>query len=280
MDKTDPERQVLTGWRKRAHEIIYESDTPSGKAFDIALIVLIVLSVVTVVLESMAEVRAQHGVSLRALEWGITVLFTAEYVLRIICVARPWHYMRSFFGLVDLFSILPTFLSLVIPSARFMTVIRALRVLRVFRVLKLATYMAELEILMQALRASSRKILVFIYAVLTLVVILGSMMYLIEGPESGFTSIPRGIYWAIVTLTTVGYGDISPQTNLGQAFASLVMVLGYGIIAVPTGIVTAELTNAGRPRPIGSACSGCGGQGHLDDASYCRFCGVELGDKD
>ncbi len=270
------ESGALRGWRRRAHEVIYEADTPAGKAFDVGLILLIVCSVVVVMFESMAGVRARYGALLRALEWGITAIFTVEYVLRLLCVARPGAYARSFFGLVDLFAILPTYVSLVVPGARFLTVVRALRVLRVFRVLKLATYMKELDVLMRALRASRRKILVFVYSVLTMVVILGSTMYLIEGPNNGFTSIPRGIYWAIVTLTTVGYGDISPQTNLGQAFASVVMVLGYGIIAVPTGIVTAELTRQESPHTTGRACAGCGRQGHMDDALFCRFCGVAL----
>lgn len=267
----------LRGWRARGHEIIFESDTWAGKAFDVVLIGLILASVATVMLESVEPVRAEHGPRLRALEWVFTILFTAEYVLRLRCVVRPADYARSFFGVVDLLSIVPTYLSVLLPGAQALLVIRTLRILRVFRVLKLATYVDESEALMRALVATRRKIAVFLFAVLTAVSIFGALMYLVEGPENGFTSIPRGIYWAIVTLTTVGYGDVSPQTDLGQAIAAMIMILGYGIIAVPTGIVTAELTHANQGSPVsGQACRHCSAGGHLPDAIHCRRCGSPL----
>ncbi|MEM7310991.1 MAG: ion transporter [Planctomycetota bacterium] len=267
----------LTGWRARGHEVIFESDTPAGKAFDVALIAAIVASTAAVMLESVAAVSERHGALLQALEWAFTVIFTVEYGLRLLCVGRPARYARSFFGVVDLLAILPTYLSLIVPGAQYLLVIRTLRILRVFRILKLVHYLHEIETLSRALRASMRKIFVFVFAVLVLVVILGSLMYLIEGPEHGFTSIPRGVYWAIVTLTTVGYGDISPQTATGQTLASFIMILGYGIIAVPTGIVTAELTHAGAVRPVsGQACPQCSAEGHDADAVHCKFCGARL----
>ena len=267
----------LTGWRARTHEVIFEADTAAGKAFDVVLIATIVASTAVVMMESVASIRASYGPALRAAEWIFTVLFTLEYALRIACVGRPARYMRSFFGAVDLLSILPTYVSLFLPGAQYLLAIRTLRLLRIFRVLKLAHYMAEIEVLMSALRASRRKILVFIFTVTSLVMVLGSLMYLIEGPAHGFTSIPRGVYWAIVTLTTVGYGDISPETNLGQALAACIMVLGYGIIAVPTGIVTAELTQAQRAGGVsGQACRECSAEGHDMDALHCKRCGARL----
>jgi voltage-gated potassium channel len=266
----------LTGWRARAHEVIYESDTPAGRAFDVGLIAVILLSILVVLVESVAGYRAQYGPALRAAEWGFTIIFTVEYALRLVCVARPARYARSFFGIVDLLAILPTYASVLIPGAQSLLVIRVLRILRVFRVLKLSHFVAEVNVLRRAMRASARKILVFVYFVLILVVILGSLMYLIEGPEHGFTSIPRGIYWAIVTLTTVGYGDISPQTSVGQALASVVMIMGYGIIAVPTGIVTVEMSRASRPGVSGQACPSCSAEGHDLDALHCKLCGERL----
>ncbi len=260
----------------RGHEIIYESDTPAGRAFDVALIGTISLSVLVVMLESVADFRGEYGEQLRRAEWGFTLLFTVEYAFRLLCVTRPGRYARSFFGVVDLLAIIPTYLSLLIPGAQYLLVIRALRILRVFRVLKLVHYVAEVEVLMRALRQSVRKIFVFVYGVLTLVVILGSLMYLVEGPEHGFTSIPRGVYWAIVTLTTVGYGDISPQTSLGQALAAVIMILGYGVIAVPTGIVTVEMSRAVREGVSGRACPSCSAEGHAPDAAHCKYCGEKL----
>ena len=273
------EETGLSGWRARAHEIIYESDTPAGKLFDVLLILAIVTSIAVVMLESVQVVDERFGDQLRIAEWIFTLLFTAEYGMRLLCVGRPVRYARSFFGIVDLLAILPTYASLLVPGTQALLVIRTLRILRVFRVLKLANYVAESETLMRALIASRRKIAVFVFGVLTLVVIFGSAMYMIEGPEHGFTSIPRGVYWAIVTMTTVGYGDISPQTNIGQAVAAVIMVMGYGIIAVPTGIVTAELTHQPAPPSAsvsGQACPQCGVGGHEPGAGFCRRCGARL----
>lgn len=263
-------------WQARAHEIIFGSDTPAGKLFDIVLIVAIVLSIAVVMLDSMEAFRSRHGRALRIAEWVFTLLFTAEYLLRLSCVRRPMHYAKSFFGIVDLLSILPTFVSLLIPRAQAMHVIRMVRILRVFRILKLVNYVAESEHLVRALYASRRKIQVFLFAVFTLVVVFGALMHLIEGPENGFTSIPRGMYWAIVTMTTVGYGDISPETSLGQAIAALIMILGYGVIAVPTGIVGAELSRPQSGQVSGRACPECGAGGHDHDARFCRLCGAQL----
>jgi voltage-gated potassium channel len=263
-------------WRKTLHEVIFEADTPAGKWFDVILIFSILCSVAVVMLESIASVRHAHGELLRGLEWIFTVLFSIEYLLRIVCVGKPVRYMKSFFGLADLAAILPTYLSQVVPGSQFMIVIRLLRVLRIFRVLKLVQYLAEASILIQALRASRRKITVFLFTVLTLVVILGSLIYIIEDESAGFTSIPRSIYWAIVTLTTVGYGDISPQTASGQALAALIMILGFSIIAVPTGIMSLEIARAA-DRPISTqACPECSAEGHDTDATHCKYCGAKL----
>ena len=262
--------------REKIHEIIFEADTPAGKAFDVALLILIILSVVAVMLESTATVADRYGPWLRAFEWIVTVLFTIEYLLRLYCVRRPARYARSFFGLVDLLAILPTYVSVIIPGAQSLLVIRALRLLRVFRVLKLAHFVGEASELTAALRGSARKIIVFLGAVLTIVIIVGSMMYLIEGEANGFTSIPTSIYWAIVTMTTVGYGDIAPQTPLGKILASIIMIMGYGIIAVPTGIVSVELAGVVKKRITTQACPDCGAGGHALDAVHCKFCGAKL----
>jgi voltage-gated potassium channel len=263
-------------WRERLHEVIFEAETPEGKAFDVALLVCIVASVITVLLESVGSIRAQYGPALRGLEWGFTLLFTVEYVLRLVSVGRPVRYALSFFGVVDLLAIVPTYLSVFVAGAQSLIVIRALRLLRIFRVLKLAHFVGEAQMLRAALRASLRKIIVFLGAVLTIVLIVGSLMYLVEGEGGGFTSIPQGMYWAIVTLTTVGYGDIAPQTVIGQLLASIVMILGYGIIAVPTGIVTVELAQARRVPITTEACPDCGAGGHDGDAAFCKFCGARL----
>ena len=264
------------GWRKVLFEVIFEADTPAGKWFDIVLIVCILLSVATVMLDSVSEIAAEHGPLLKGIEWFFTILFTVEYILRLLCVGRPGRYAVSFFGLVDLLAILPTYISPLLPLSRYLSVVRILRVLRIFRVLKLGHHTKEASVLKTALYASRRKILVFFSVVLTLVVIIGSLMYVIEGREGKFTSIPRSVYWAIVTLTTVGYGDISPTTAAGQLLAAIVMILGYSIIAVPTGIVTAELMRAPAARPSGQACPSCSAEGHDKDAQYCKFCGAKL----
>ena len=260
-------------WRRQLYEIIFEDETTTGRVFDLILIFIIGLSVLAVMLESVEAIQAQHGTTLRAAEWVFTILFTIEYFFRLVCVPNPKRYALSFFGIVDLLAIIPTYLSLLVPGTQFLVVIRLLRVLRVFRVLKLVQYLKEANELLFALQTSRRKIQVFFFFVVTLVMILGSLMYFIEGDESGFTSIPRSIYWAIVTLTTVGYGDISPQTDLGQTLAAIVMLLGYAIIAVPTGIVTAELVGANRAvRP----CPSCNHTDHEFDAVYCKRCGEAL----
>ena len=264
-------------WRDVLFEVIFESDTPAGKWFDIVLIVCILASVAVVMADSVAPIRERHGELLYGLEWFFTILFTVEYALRLICVGRPLRYAVSFFGIVDLLAILPTYLSLVHYGSRYLAVVRVLRVLRVFRVLKLGHHTKEATVLRQALYASRRKILVFLAVVLTLVVVVGSLMYMIEGrTNEGFSSIPRSVYWAIVTLTTVGYGDISPQTGVGQCLASLVMILGYSIIAVPTGIVTVEWSQAQKKPTTGQACPHCSAEGHDKDAKYCKFCGTQL----
>jgi voltage-gated potassium channel len=262
--------------RARIHEIIFGAETPAGKAFDVVLLVLIILSVVAVMLESTNSIAVRYGQWLRAIEWVVTILFTIEYLLRLYCVGKPASYARSFFGIVDLLAILPTYLSLIIPGAQSLLVIRALRLLRVFRVLKLAHFVGEARELRAALRASARKIIVFLGAVLTIVVIVGSMMYLIEGEDHGFTSIPASIYWAIVTMTTVGYGDIAPQTALGKILASAIMIMGYGIIAVPTGIVSVELAGVTKKRITTQPCPGCGAGGHDLDAVHCKYCGGKI----
>ena len=263
-------------FRSRLHEIIFEADTPAGKAFDVALLWAILLSVLAVLLESVADYRAAYGPWLRAAEWMFTGLFTLEYLLRLYCVYRPARYARSFFGVVDLAAIIPTYLSLIIVGTQSLIVIRALRLLRVFRVLKLAHYLGEANFLLAALRAGRAKITVFLGSMLTVVVIVAALMYLIEGEENGFTSVPTSIYWAIVTMTTVGYGDIAPRTVVGQTLAAVLMILGYAIIAVPTGIVSAELTRHS-VRPVSTqACPSCSNEGHDVDAVHCKYCGVKL----
>ncbi len=261
--------------RHRTYTVIFGHDTRPGRLFDVLLIVAILASVLAIMLESVASIRAEYGNVLRAVEWFFTVLFTVEYVTRLWCVGRPLTYAKSPLGVIDLLAVLPTYVSLVVPGGQVLTVVRILRVLRVFRILKLAHYVGETRILVRALKASRYKITIFVLTVVTITVIVGSLMYLIEGPENGFTSIPRGVYWGIVTLTTVGFGDITPQTPWGQALASVVMIMGYGIIAVPTGIVTAELVASARSSE-GSECPGCGRRGHDLDAQHCKWCGTGL----
>jgi voltage-gated potassium channel len=264
------------GWRDILFEIIFEADTPAGKWFDIVLIICILLSVMTIMLDSVSSIRAKYGELLYAVEWFFTILFTIEYVFRLICIGRPIRYAVSFFGIIDLLAILPTYMSLLFFSSRHLSVVRVLRVLRIFRVLKLGHHTKEAAVLKKALYASRRKILVFLFVVLSLVVIIGSLIYLIEDEENGFTSIPRSVYWAIVTLTTVGYGDISPVTGLGQFLAAIVMILGYSIIAVPTGIVTVELSRVHTEQSSCQACPNCSAEGHDRDAQYCKYCGTKL----
>jgi len=262
--------------RVKLHEIIFEADTRAGKLFDVLLMVLIAASVIMVMLDSVSSIHQNHGELLYLGEWIFTLLFTIEYILRLYCVGRPLAYATSFFGVVDLLAVLPTYLSILLPGTQYFLVIRVLRVLRIFRVLKLAKYVGETRLLIQALRASRRKITVFLFAVFTLVIIFGALIYLIEDPESGFTSIPRSFYWAVVTLTTVGYGDISPKTDFGQALSAIIMIIGYGIIAVPTGIVTAELTQVHKMSVSTQACPQCSAEGHDTDAKFCKHCGSTL----
>ncbi len=265
-------------WRERLRIIIFEADTPAGKAFDVALLIAIVLSVTAVMLESVSWASARYGAALDAWEWAFTLLFTVEYVLRLISVPKPTHYARSFFGLVDLLAILPTYLSLLIPGAESLLVIRGLRLMRIFRVFKLGQFLGEASLLRRALAASRHKITIFLGMIVILVVILGAAMYLIEGGENGFTSIPLSVYWAIVTMTTVGYGDLAPQTVAGKLLASIVMIAGYAIIAVPTGIVTAEILESANPsKPVTTrCCPDCMSEGHDADARHCKDCGAKL----
>jgi voltage-gated potassium channel len=265
-------------WQKKLHVIIYEADTPGGKVFDVALLLAILGSIVAVMLESVPDIGARFGRTLYLVEWSFTILFTIEYVLRLVSVNKPHKYALSFFGLVDLLAIIPTYMSIFFAGSQYLLVIRGLRLLRVFRVLKLAHFLSESRVLMAALRSSRHKIMVFLGAVLTSVMIVGSVMYLIEGEEAGFTSIPKAVYWAIVTMTTVGYGDIVPHTPAGQTIAAMMMVLGYGVIAVPTGIVSVELAEAQKLHSAIStvSCPECSGEGHDFDAIHCKFCGAPL----
>ncbi len=261
--------------KEALYEIIFEADTTAGKWFDVLLILSILASVTVVMADSVGAVRLSYGRFLLAAEWFFTILFSVEYAFRLYCVRSRFKYARSFYGLVDFIAIVPTYLSLVFPATKYFMVLRTLRILRVFRVLKLLQYLKEANLLMKALASSRRKITVFLFTVLTLVTIFGSLMYVIEGEVNGFTSIPRSIYWAIVTMTTVGYGDISPQTPLGQALASMIMILGYSIIAVPTGILTVEFGQVlGRGTSV--TCPACGRDRHDPDALFCKWCGEEL----
>lgn len=277
---TAKQRREFSPLKEKIHEIIFEADTPLGKFFDVTLIVLILASVLAVMLESVDSIHLKYGRALDILEWGFTIFFTIEYILRLYCVYSPKKYALSFFGLVDLMSILPFYLSLFIVGTESLMVIRALRLLRVFRIFKLANYSKEGRMIMKAMKASYQKIFVFLIFVLLMVVIFGSVMYLIEGsnPNSKFDSIPRSVYWAIVTLTTVGYGDISPETPIGQFLAAIIMLLGYAVIAVPTGIVTSELVynNEHAKDNNTHCCQNCTAEGHDDDAIYCNQCGEEL----
>jgi len=265
-------------WREWIRVVIFEADTPAGKAFDVALLVAILASVTAVMLDSVAPLRNAHGRAFDIAEWTFTILFSIEYALRLICVPSPWRYARSFFGIVDLVAILPSYLSLLLPGAESLLVIRGLRLLRIFRVFKLGRFLGEASILRRALATSRHKVIVFLGTIAILVTILGTAMYLIEGEANGFTSIPISVYWAVVTMTTVGYGDLAPQTVAGRALATLVMILGYSIIAVPTGIVTAEIveTAAATRDPTTRHCPHCMSEGHLRSARYCRDCGQPL----
>lgn len=266
------------GWRRRVFTIVFESDTPAGKLFDVVLIIAILLSVAAVLADSVESISVRHGKVLNALEWVFTILFTIEYITRLSCVERPMRYARSFYGIVDLVSILPTYLTAFFPEASLLIDVRILRLMRVFRIFKLTAYLSEYRLLADALAASSRKVMVFLSVVVMMVLIIGTLMYVIEGPEHGFTSIPLAVYWAISTITTVGYGDLVPRTDVGRALASFMMLLGWGILAVPTGIVTAEMTaqQFRARRLFRRTCPACRSDGHDEDAAYCRDCGAAL----
>ncbi len=269
-------------WQFQVYEVIFGIDTWAGKAFDIGLLMAILLSIMAVMLDSVPEIQQRYGDELLVVEWTLTVLFTLEYVLRLASLQRPLKYGLSFLGLIDLLAILPSYINLLIDGTRFLSVIRAIRLLRVFRILKLVHYLKEVTHLWAAIQATRRKIMVFLLVILTVVLIMGSTMYLIEGPEHGFTSIPQSVYWAIVTMTTVGYGDIAPQTVLGKMLASLAMILGYSMIIVPTGVFTVEIVNSQNAENLTSSmlnqlvCPNCELALHQDDANYCRHCGTAL----
>ncbi len=275
--RTEPYSEDPEHWRSVIHRVIFGTSTPAGRRFDLLLLVVIVSSVIAVMLESVAEIRYELGDFLITIEWVFTIVFAIEYVARLLSVRKPMRYALSFFGIVDLLAVLPTFIAYFIPGATSLMTIRILRMLRVFRIMKLVAFLREAQQLSEALRASRRKITVFLSTVLTLVVILGTLMYLIEGGGSGFTSIPRSIYWAIVTLTTVGYGDIAPSTAIGQAFAAFIMLLGYSIIAIPTGIVSSEIARVGFNREQkNKTCPSCDTEGQDKSAKYCKNCGEKF----
>jgi voltage-gated potassium channel len=277
MQSVNKER-ALRPWQRKMHEIIYEADTVGGKLFDIVLLVLILISILVVMLESVKSIDLKHGAVLIVVEWAITILFTIEFFARLICIEKPIRYVFSFYGIVDVLSLLPSYIGIFVSGSHHsLSVIRSLRLLRIFRVLKLARYIGEANMLIKSLKASRPKIIIFMFFVLSLTFILGSVMYIVESEESGFTSIPMSIYWAIVTLTTVGYGDIAPATPLGQAIASFIMITGYAVIAVPTGIVTAEIAKHERSKKVSTqSCPSCSLEGHDADALHCKFCGAHL----
>lgn len=268
------------GLKQTWYEVIFQADTKAGKTFDIILLVSILLSVFVVMLDSVRELHIEYRTFFQYAEWFFTIIFTIEYAVRIYVSRKRIRYVRSFYGIIDLLSILPTYLSLILAGSHYLLVIRVLRLLRVFRILKLSRYLRASEVLAVSLKQSRYKITVFFEVVLAMVIIMGSLMYLIEGPENGFTSIPKSIYWAIVTLTTVGFGDITPQTVVGQFFASLIMILGYSIIAVPTGIISAEMFRVDKRKGTNVTCTGCKYDSHDDDASFCKRCGTALPAKD
>ena len=278
----DPEHDFgkpAGGLRRRMYEVIFESDTPAGRTFDKVVVAVILLSVAVVIADSVPHWRARMQGPFDIAEWLFTALFTAEYLARLASVERPWRYARSFFGVVDLLSVLPTYLAIFMPELQALIDVRILRLLRVFRIFKLTGYIAEYQVLLEALAASRRKILVFLAAVLMVALILGTLLYVVEGPAHGFTSIPTAVYWAITTITTVGFGDITPRTELGRFIASVIMLIGWGTLAVPTGIVTAEMAVRRHRAQEGAAartCAACGASGHDVDARFCRACGAAL----
>lgn len=277
---SQPDYKSFPKLKTELYVIVFGTETRAGKIFDIILLWAIVLSVLSVMLESVQSLNDRFGQIFAVLEWSFTILFTIEYSLRILISKRPEKYAFSFLGIIDLLALLPTYLTLITAGGSYLIVIRAIRLLRIFRILKLSRYLREASVLGDALKASRHKIFVFLGAVSTLVMIMGTLMYIIESGESGFTSIPRSIYWAIVTVTTVGYGDIAPQTAMGQGFASILMLMGYAIIAVPTGIVTSEIATAERDKKLAESneksCDLCGNTVHDHDAEYCKKCGNQI----
>ncbi len=261
--------------RRHLHTVIYEADTPAGRFFDIALLLIIVISIAAVMLESIVGVQLRYGKELAIIEWIITIFFTLEYIGRLIAVKRPLLYALSLYGIIDLIALLPGYIDLIFPGLHFLVAFRAFRLLRVFRILKLVHFVGAGNQLMIALKRGRTKIAVFLFGVVVMCVILGTVMYLVEGPENGFTSIPTSVYWTIVTLTTVGFGDITPATPLGQFISSIIMILGYGIIAVPTGLVTAQIIS-GNADTNTQSCPDCGAEKHKDSAKFCYLCGAEL----
>ncbi|MGI1678846.1 MAG: ion transporter [Cellvibrionaceae bacterium] len=274
-NKTTPHKAL----RKKLYDIIFGTESPAGKRFDLVLIYIIILSVVAVSLDSIGAIASNYKTLLVIAEWAFTIAFTLEYLVRIYCSPKPWAYIRSFYGIVDFLSIIPTYLTFFLPQASYLIVFRLLRVLRIFRVLKLARYIGETNILLRSLAMSRRKVLVFFSSVLVLATIIGSLMFIVEGPENGFTSIPTSIYWSIVTITTVGYGDITPHTVIGKFLAAATMLIGYSIIAVPTGILTAEIASEIQRERNHKVCPNCNHSGHEKDAKYCRVCGVKFIEK-
>lgn len=286
MNKTIPSPQQTaaaqfgkpdSGWRLRLYIIIFEADTPAGRRFDLLLIAAILFSILVVMIDSVHSLSQRYGAVLDALEWALTLLFTAEYLMRMACVRNPLRYATSFFGIIDLLSVLPTYLAFFVPEAHLLLDIRILRLLRIFRILKLTLYVQEYQMLTSAVIASRRKIMVFLSIVMMVILVMGTVMYVVEGPAHGFTSIPKAMYWAIVTMTTVGYGDMTPQSDIGKAIASLMMLLGWGVLAVPTGIVTAEMTTQRLTRVVTTrTCPNCLSEGHEPSAQYCKDCGARL----
>jgi voltage-gated potassium channel len=264
------------GWRAHLHEIIFEADTRAGRAFDVALIIAIVASITVVSLDTVESIAKEHHALLTAAEWFFTILFSTAYILRLVCVQNRLRYATSFFGIIDLFSVLPTYASLLLPGAESLLLLRALRLLRIFRIFKLARFLSEERALRASLYAARARIAVFLVTALIAIVLMGAMMFLIEGPENGFSSIPVGMYWAVVTLTTVGYGDVTPQTPVGQLLSVAMMILGYSLIIVPTGILSAELARAKDHAPTSQHCRECSCEGHDSDAAYCKYCGAAL----
>jgi voltage-gated potassium channel len=264
------------GWRRRLHGVIYESDTAAGRAFDKVIIAAILVSVAVVIADSVPAWHHRFPFGFALGEWFFTLLFTLEYVARLVTVQRPWRYARSFFGIVDLVSVLPTYLAVLFPEMHALIDVRILRLLRIFRIFKLTDYVLEYQLLIEALAASRRKILVFLSAVLMVALVLGTLLYVVEGAEHGFTDIPTSVYWAITTITTVGFGDITPKTDVGRFIASVIMLIGWGTLAVPTGIVTAEMTARRHVRQPARSCTACGTTGYGPEARFCQMCGAAL----